>query len=923
MSLAGSLGKQGVGRIVFSDDMRVISAEKLGPRVHAQSSTLVLSVMASHPSHPHGIALTSSTEVLREGICQRVAQASGQLVLVRAPAGFGKTTAMLQARTHLQRLGVDTAWLTLEHSDNDLSRCVGRLLTALRPLGLQGDLVRDLMRREQPFALFLDEFELVHEESVMGVVRELVHQLPVHGQVVIGTRTLPALGLARLRVRRRLTEIDTELLRFDLGSSNEFLRRQNVSSLPPAQLQALHRKTEGWIAALWLAALALQRSLDPADFVDRFSGSDRAVADYLAEEVLARQPEAVRRFLLRTSVLRQLEAPACAALCPETDALAMLEHLAGAHLFVTPVTGAVHTWRYHSLMADYLRSQLVRQDSGSALELHACASQWYADQGRAVPAIDHAFEAGEVQRALLLLLQHAEEFLQQGRMRMLSRWFAQCPLLQLAEHPALVMVALWASCFTRGPWASKKLWQQCRQAGVEPKALSDGLGFIEPLWLAMQDRLEDALHKGQPLLELQEKSETQSLHFGRATMLNAMAYLSTVSGQPSQARRWLDAARAQQPNSAFQRMYAESTEAVLDLQQGQLRQASARLRLAVQATRTDQIEHTQGNAWAGVLYAAVVYDGGQIDDAEHLLAVYTPLAVDVGLPDHMILSHAMRSRIAWLHGDVDGAWLVLTELEQLGHQRHLPRVVAAARLERARLELLQGHSDAALEELARADHALWTREPHLRWLAHDIEYPALAHWRWQVHAGDPCVAAAQLRSAIAQAIGERRVRRGHSLQLLRALALHRMGESSAALEALLPVVQHAAAQGMVRQLLDEGPILTPLLQRLQQQIDLRQLEARSSDPQLTEHLQQLLLRAPKPAGATAIWASAVNPIEPLTAKEQQVLQLLEDGLSNSGMATQLKVSDSTVRTHLRNINSKLGASNRTQAVAIARRLGWL
>jgi len=872
-----------------------------------------------HPPPPDP-AWPAGTEVLREGICQRVAQARGQLVLVHAPAGFGKTTAMLQARAHLQALGVDTAWLTLEQSDNDLSRCVGRLLDTLHTLGLVSgrDLVRQLLRRERPFALFLDEFEMLHEEAVLGLVRELAHQLPVHGQLVIGTRSLPALGLARLRVRRQLADIDAEVLRFDLSASGEFLRRQGVPALPAAQLQALHRKTEGWVAALWLAALALQRNPDTAGFVERFSGSDRAVADYLAEEVLRRESDAVRRFLLHTSVLRQLDVPACSALCPDIDALAMLEHLTGAHLFVTPVTGSAQAWRYHSLMAEHLRAQLRRSDPAGAQALHRRAAQWYAGQARPVPAIDHALEAGDVPHALQLLARHAEEFLQQGRMRLLSRWFAQCPLPQLVQHPDLVMAALWASCFTRGPWASQALWAQCLQAGLRAEALQGELRCIEPLWLALQDRLEEALSSGAPLLGQRRHQPS----FAGTTMLNAMAYLASVSGQPRQARHWLDAARAQQPASAFQRMYAESTEAVLDLQQGQWRQASARLRLAVQATQAGQLQHTQGNAWAGVLYAAVVYDSGQIGQAEHLLAVYTPLAVDVGLPDHMILSQTMRSRIAWLHGDLDGAWLALTELEQLGHQRRLPRVVAAARLERVRLALLLGHSATARDELVRAEHVLWTREPRLRWLAHDIEYPALAHWRWQVHAGDARSAASELRHAITQARSEGLVRRANSLQVLRALALQRLDEGPTALQTLMPVLQQAAAQGSVRQLLDEGAALTPLLQQLALQIDAGQRQARSADPQLVEHLQQLLAQAPAPAVAAPV-SRAHDWLEPLTAKEQQVLQLLVEGLSNSAMAAQLQVSDSTVRTHLRNINSKLGAGNRTQAVAIARRLGLL
>ncbi|MDO9571887.1 MAG: LuxR C-terminal-related transcriptional regulator [Hydrogenophaga sp.] len=863
-----------------------------------------------------------ASQVLRERLCDAICNSAGQLVLVRAPAGFGKTTAMVQARERLEREGVATVWLTLDRADNDASRFLSGLDEAVTRMGLESpersgrDAVQSLAQADIPFALFLDEFETVHEAAVLGLVREIAEHLPRRGRLVVGSRSLPPLGLARLRVRGQLTEIDADRLRFTLADATTFFDQRRAQVLSADQLFRLHQKTEGWIAALWLASMALNRDVDAADFVERFSGSNRAVADYLAEEVLARQPPPVRQFLLRTSLLRQLDASVCAALNPRLDCATLLEQLDAEHLFLTPVAGEQRTWRYHSLFADYLRAQLERERPDEVARLHLAASGWYESQGRPVPAIDHAIEGGDFPHAMGLLETHAEAFLEQGRMRLLWRWFTTLAAAPLREHPRLQMSAVWAACFTRGPWEAMDMLERSGANTSDDAYLRAHAASLRPLLLAMQDQNEEALAVGRVSLQRLPSGN----HFADSTLLNAMAHITSVAGEPREAQHLLDAARREHSgDSTFNRMYTESTEGLLDLQQGRLRQATARFRLAVDATHAVNYHHTHGNAWAGVLYTSVVYEANQIAQADHLLNVYLPLARDVGLPDHMILSHAMRARIAFINGDVDAASLALAELEYLGHQRKLPRVVAAAKLERARLLLLQGHSAAAHDELVRAnDPTLWAREQQLRMLAHDIEYMALARFRWDIAFGDAAACLPTLEAHIQTTASAARQRRLLTLRLLRALALQRTGDTPAAVVQVGSALQFASQEGFMRLVLDEGPALGALVQRYQALHDSGQVR----DPLMSDYLQRLLQAfGPLPSEAEAVGDLPGGALEPLTRKEMRVLQLLVEGYSNSAMAEKLYVSDSTVRTHLRNINMKLGAHSRTQAVAIARRLG--
>ncbi|MBO9641742.1 MAG: helix-turn-helix transcriptional regulator [Pseudacidovorax sp.] len=866
-----------------------------------------------------------AAQVLRQAIARQVHEAArARLLLVRAPAGFGKTTAMRQMRDRFEAEGIATAWLTLDGADNDVPRFLQSLGAAVQALGIEpapgsglGDPIAALGHDALPFALFLDDFEVLQSPAVIGLVRQLLDGLPRQGQLVIGSRSLPDLGLGRLRARGQLLEIDAALLRFSAAEAEEFFRLRG-EALPRDTLERLLAKTEGWAGALWLASLALQRhGAAGSDFVERFSGSDRAVADYLAEDVLAQQSEEVRDFLLRTSVLRVLDAQVCAAVAPRADCAALLAQLEAGHLFLAPLASDARSYRYHSLFADFLRGQLARERPGDVARLHLAASGWYEAQGRPVPAIDHAIEGGDHPHALALLARHAERFLEEGRMRLLDRWFAALPPEQLAGQPLLQMVATWAECFTRGPWQALQRLQASGCETSEDAAVRAAVNGLQPLLLAMMDHPEDAYPVGHANLRRLPTCRP----FADSALANAMAYIVSVMGEQHEAHRLLDAARRSQAGSIFNRMYTEAMEGVLDLAEGRLRQAAARFRVALSATpRSASYNPTQGNAWAGVLHAGVLYESDDPAGAEHLLSVYLPLARDVGLPDHVIAAYRMRARIAFLQGDVDSAFQLLTELEYLGHDRQLPRVVASAKLEHARLLMLQGNRDAAADMLERADDAaVWDRVRRLNLPAHQVDDIAIGRWRWQLRFGDAEAVRQALAPAIAEADTLARRHRALKLRVLLALAQARAGAAAEAQAVLAVVLAETAREGFVRLLLDEGPALAPLLRALQ--ADRARLD--EAGPIYADHVARLAAafgeaHEDEPAASDAPQAPLA---EPLTRKEIRVLELLAAGYSNAAMAEKLFVSDSTVRTHLRNINLKLGARSRTQAVALARQAG--
>ncbi|TKC90057.1 helix-turn-helix transcriptional regulator [Trinickia terrae] len=883
---------------------------------------------------------TTAAQVQRDAICQLVrTSASAKLILVRAPAGFGKTTAMVQCRDLFVRSHVDTAWMTLDNADNDASRFLACLTAAVDGMTQEfgnppaqiatdrnrapGDVALEIMAclatHAAPFALFLDDFEAVQEPTVLRLVREILDNLPRNGQLVIGSRGLPDLGLGRLRARGQLLEIDATQLRFSLSETTEFFNRLRKVPLRDEDLSQLQRKTEGWVAALWLASVAIERRDDCSAFIARFSGSNEAVADYLAEDVLAHQPPPVREFLLKTSILRHLNASLCDTLLPGTHSAAVLRQLKEANLFLTPIEGQEGTYRYHSLFAGFLRAHLAREMPAELLRLHRAASQWYEAQGRPVPAIDHAIEGANFGHAAELLAQHAESLLEDGRMRLLTRWFAALPEPHTRDSELLQVIHAWALCFTHGARDAMALLERSDcSTSTDPKILAHVLA-LRPMMLAIMDQNESAYSEGRAALARLPVSEA----FSASVLSNEMAYICAIKGDYQEAHRLLDAARHRLggDSNLFNKMYSESVEGLIDLEEGRLQQATARFRMAVSATHSVSWRHSGGNAYAGVLYASSLYEMNDLDQAERLLHVYVPLARDMGLADHMILGYAMLSRIAFQRGDVDLAFHCLTELEYLGHYRQLPRVVGSAKLERARLLTLQGNLPAAREELDRAaTPEVWQEVSRLRLPAHDLEYHALGELRWQIAGGNGSRALLALEVAIDEATQTRRHRRALKLRVLQSIALRQKGEAGAALAAMREALRSASSEGFVRLFVDESERAGLLVRQVD---DALRAEGGGNDPIFTVYLQKLLLAFGPAAMAEPDLPGIAAPglVEPLTTKEIRILSLLAEGYSNSALAEKLFVSQSTVRTHLRNINGKLHAQSRTQAVALARRLG--
>jgi LuxR family maltose regulon positive regulatory protein len=854
-----------------------------------------------------------------------------KVVLVRAPAGFGKTTALRQIQKRMNAAGIATVWITIDESDNDIQRFLGCLAEAVSQLQIDdrtgpasdADTLATLSREGPAFALFMDEFELLRVPAVVGVIRDIVQHLPRSGQLVIGSRSVPDIGLPRLRVRGHLVEVDAEMLRFGLDETSRFLALSGVDTLSAEDIQSLHARTEGWIAALVLASMALKRYDRPQSFVGRLFGASGAIGEYLAEEVLARQPARSRDFLLRTSILAELNPGLCRYLMGHADAVAMLDRVHAEGLFLSKLeeSGPEPTFQYHRLFSSFLQVQLGREHPDELPTLHRRASEWFESVGRYAPAIDHALEGRDFERAIRLLTTHAQRYLERGRVRLLERWLSALPPGDVRGHPLMQVLHAWAGLFTRGAAEVMKGFAENGLQSAADPTIRAHVNALRPLLLTMMDRYDEAYEVGRECLA---RLPTPA-PFADTVLTNCMAHVSAVMGDLREAQRLLNSARRMQGGSALNRMYAEATEGIFDKERGRLRQAMVRFQTALEATISeDDASQTSGNVWAGVLYASTLYEANALDAVERLLQVYLPLASEMGLPDHIISSYVIRSHIQFWRGDVDQSFRVLTEMESLGYARGLERVVATARMQRGRLLIMQGNQAGSREEIDRADDPeVWRRIERLRLPAHDILEITLARMRWEAHFGDAARVIARIDGELPRLHAESRVRRIRKLMVLKIIASWRLSRRDLAIALARELVTDGHREGFMRLILDEGPLVLPAVEAVIQELT----ASNRADPMLVEYAHKLRDSfgpyLVMPESNPAVTHDLPLHIEALTQKELEVLRLVAEGYSNSAMAEKLQVSDSTIRTHLRSINMKLDAQNRTQAVSIARKYGML
>jgi LuxR family transcriptional regulator, maltose regulon positive regulatory protein len=871
------------------------------------------------------------------------------LTVVAAPAGFGKTTLLAEWLAALAGDGTAVGWLSLEESDDDLPQFLAYLVSAvgaatdtvgtgaLQQLSSSSPsteaalttLVNELDRLPTQLVLVLDDYHLVSAPEVHDAVTFLIEHQPPELHLVLATRADPPLPLARMRARGQLREVRAADLRFTVDEAAAYFNQSMGLTLSDAQVAALDGRTEGWIAALQLAALSMQGRDDAASFIAGFAGDDRYVVDYLAEEVLARQPDDVRDFLLETSILERLGGPLCDAVTGRDDGRATLVALERANLFVVPLDDRRQWYRYHHLFADVLRAHLREVHPEREPELHRRASSWFEAEGDTSQAISHALAAGDTSRAADLMEPAMPRMGRERREAERARWLQALPDDVLQSRPVLAItfagtLAQVSDFATVGERLSAVERSLRRDDGSWPETPPPGFVVVDldayralPASIEMY-RAALALHSGDLAGTVRHSREALAAAPPDEDLVRAGA--GALGGLAAWASGDLDSAHAAYTESVAGLRSIGFVADVLGCSitlgdicqtQGRLGDALRTYQQALDLAASTGPEPVRGAADMHVGTASVLLERGDLAGAADQLARSQALGEPLWLPQNAYRSRIFTARLREIGGDLDDALLLLDEAERTYNGDYSPDVrpvpAVRARLRIRRGELADAEAWAAERRLSSADQLSYLRE---------YEHVTFARLLLARASGRSDAAAL---SEVHDLVGRLLAAAGSGgrtgtvieLLVLQALAHHAGRDVPAATEALGRAVALAEPEGYLRIFADEGAPMASLLRALA-----RQGASEASDA----YLRRLLAATAPDEGARP---AEQGLVEPLSERELDVLRLLGSDLDGPDIARELSVSLNTMRTHTKNIYAKLGVTSRRAAVRQAQQLNLL
>jgi LuxR family transcriptional regulator, maltose regulon positive regulatory protein len=900
--------------------------------------------------------------VPRPRLAQRLDEGQRQgLVLACAPAGYGKTVLLAD---WVRRGRHPVAWLSLDAGDNDparfwrhavaaldrvrpgISERIGPLLGPPAPSSFE-PVVTALINEVagQPAAneallLVLDDYHVISSPLVHASLGFLLEHRPPGLHLALTSRSDPPLALARLRARGQLTELRAADLRFTPGEATALLQQVAAAPggvrldapLPDAVAAALAARTEGWAAGLQLAALSLRGQQDAAGFVAAFSGSHRYVLDYLAGEVLDRQPDQVREFLLETSMLERLSGDLCDAVTGRTGSQAMLEAIEAAGLFLTPLDEVRGWWRYHRLFADLLQARLRQEQPGRLPGLHRAAAAWCDAHGLADETIRHALAAGDAAGTARLIERHYDAIFLRGESATIQRWISALPAGLARSRPRLLLAQTWMALVGGEVEAARAPLDaaECAFADAADEPFEPSVGRAAsllanvPAAIGLGRAYLAVLHGDAEGTASSASRALAALGEGEWVLHSAslwiLAIAEWVRGRLEDAERGFAASVAGW-RAAGQRSLA--AWACLDL--GRVQRARGRLDATVATyQQVVEINAPPGRAAmpaAGIGYvgmAEVAYQRNEFGAAYRLVTEGIPLCRQLNWKTQPLAAGLVT--LAWIrqaNGDPGGALEAIAEAERIAPSPSLANLFNPVPAQRARLLLAQGDIAAA---------ARWAQQGGLRaddepMYQKEREHLMLA--RVLLAQARPVEALALLDRLHVTAAAQDRTGSLIEIGALRALALAASGDADRAVATLAEALTLASSQGHVRVFADEGAPMAALLARL--------ITAQRSGGAAAQVPLGCLARLQRALGAQDIIpdagrgsvAAVPGLVEQLTSRELEVLQMLAAGKSNQAIASRLVVTLDTVKKHVSHVLGKLGATNRTEAVARARELSLI
>lgn len=853
------------------------------------------------------------------------------LILVSAPAGYGKTTLV---SSWLQAIEAPSAWISLDEGDNDPIRFLQYFLSALHRIlpALQPDLLSVLQGRQpvtfepllniiineadrqaDPFVLVLDDFHTIHSQPVLDVITYLLEHMPPQMHLALLSRADPPLPLSHLRAGNQLVDIRANHLRFTRDEIAYFLNEVAGLDLSIEEIAVMEARTEGWIAGLQLAAISMQGLDDIHSFVAAFTGNHHYIMDYLTEEVLKLQPERVRMFLLQTSILTSMCGSLCDTVVEPGDAglengQTMLEALEAMNLFVIPLDDRRQWYRYHHLFADVVNLRLKHLFPQQLPELHRRASQWYEQNSMISEATHHAIMAGNHARAAQLVEQNGCSLLMRGEGFTLLKWVESVASYTLT-HPWLLILKSWGLALTGNLDQVEPTLRMAEglfsplETSFEAKIMLGSIAAVRAYMANVHGEAQLATDYAHKALEYLPVGNDFSCSM-RSVATSILGDASWMNGNMEEARNaYLEAVQiSEAAGNIYMTMIAKSNLAVVLTEQGELHQAAR-----IYADTLQNVRYPDGQQlpMADRFYAglgSLSYEWNHLEAADQHIQRCIELCEQWGNTNSLANSYVSLAWLEQARSNFIKAQEAMRAAEQLLNERRLsPRQSSLVQLALAHWWMVQGSPERASQLIQRLGLNVDDELPSSR----ETEYLLLL--RLVMARGEYDAALSLAERMLHKAEAGKRAGRIIELLVLQALIFQKKKDLDQALEVLGKALSLAQPEGYVRIFLDEGePMVKLLFQAKAHRIG----QGYASD---------LLATQGEAAGIELPPAQLLS--EPLTLRELEVLKLIEAGCSNQDIADKLVISLPTVKRHISNIYAKLGVESRTQAVSLGKGLG--
>jgi LuxR family transcriptional regulator, maltose regulon positive regulatory protein len=858
-----------------------------------------------------------------------------RLGVIKAPAGFGKSSLAAAWAEKLEQIGNCVGWLTIDSDDDEATRflfyvsqalhhacpdvgagAIGLILenNLIDPTAILSSLINDLAEIEDDVYLFLEDYHWLRASRIHQAVAYFLKHAPSHCHVVLTTRAEPPLPLATLRARNQLIEIDAVALRFDMQETKAFLDSTKPGVLELPDVQLLQRKTEGWPAALRIiSSMPSQSGFGLKEYVHNLSGSQRPIAAYLAE-MLDGLPVELVNFMLRTAILDRLSGPLCEAVTGSSSSLAILSSLAQRQMLLTPLDNDGVWLRYHTLLAEYLRQRLEADRGIEVRELHGRAALWYASRELWTEAVQHAIAAGDSDRAISWMKNCAMALIKRGDLFTLLEWQRQFPEELMRGQIEVRLAIAWglalALRFDEALKLATDIEGDIAATRLPESDLLHECQAIRSVAIALKDDSETALPLAQDCVNRSSDPWTANV----ASNVVRFGHMKAGNLRQFHATPWIPYSVDEDRRNVFASVYRHCLKGLAEEQQIRLAVADGHYREALRIAEQNVGPNSIAAALPASLIARIKYEQGQLDEAEAWVIDRASLISSGTMLDCVWSAYFVIARVATARMNFERARTLLERAENQGIARDWGRLSAGAIAEQARLYLNDDRLDEAaacvdrLERLARKYPAprpcAWSE---IEWY-HKL---ARAHLLGQQARPDEAISILHQLQREAEAMQHRQFLICIAIRL--SAVQFSAGKVAEAVARFRRVLAACAAAGLYQTVLDEGPIISNLLQTAQENGNLR--------PDMIPNVDRLLAGLQRAGQDRLAPTSGARILSALSPRETDILKLIAEGLSNKAIARSLDIGPETVKSHLKSVFSKLGVERRAQAVSRAQTLG--